>query len=408
MTSNTAAPLSRAGTFVSGPAEQVLQARWVAVDHQQLLSPGVIHTRAGRIVRVREGTDASAVNLGEVAILPGLINAHTHLEFSQLTQPLASGAPFPDWIQAVIGWRRTHSGDTREAIAAGWDESIQAGSIAIGEIATADDTWDELARRAARGVVFREIYGLQAESVSMGLERARRFLPIDAPSSPLLHRGLSPHAPYTLHPTLLAGLIELAVEAQCPVAMHLAETRAELELLSRQSGGLVDLLQSLRLWQPELFADYRRPLDYLRLLGRCRRALVVHGNYLSEDELDYLTGQPQMSVVYCPRTHAAFGHAPHPWRALQDRGVRVVIGTDSRASNPDLSLVNELRWLQTRFPDVAPQTLLRMATSDAAEATGLSGEFGALTAGLQAAFTLLTPGRPLTPDDWSGLWLAPQ
>src|SRR5690606_23901877 len=103
------------------------------------------------------------------------------------------------------------------------------------------------------------------------------------------------------------------------------------------------LLKDLGLWRPDLIpqSDDWRP--YLEPLSTAPRALVIHGNFLEAADLDFLAGQPQMSVVYCPRTHHHFGHSPHPWKRMREQGIRVVLGTDSRASNPDLSLFRELQ-----------------------------------------------------------------
>jgi len=384
--------------------DAVWQVRWLIPDGRRLLSPGILEVAHGEIVSVREGTDADAVPLGDVALIPGLINAHTHLEFSDLAAPLLPGGTFPDWIRAVIGARQSRRSDPRAAIDRGWQEARRTGTIAVGEIATADDTFDRLRRAEGRGVVFREVLGLRDDAVASGLADARRFLDsVAAPAAPLL-RGLSPHAPYSLHPDLLRGLIELAAERQAIVAMHLAETREDLELLQFRRGGLADLLRGLGLWRAELWDDFPEPLDYLRLLSRAARALVVHGNYLSPAECDFLATQPQMSVVYCPRTHAAFGHPPHPWQALQERGVRVVVGTDSRASNPDLSLFRELQHLHAIAPQVSPGALLRMATVDAAAALGLDDRLGTLAPGRPALGAVVEPVSPLTSADWSGLF----
>lgn len=396
---------THAGSQPTG--ETVYQARWLIPDGESCLSPGCLQARGGRIMRVWEGTDAAAVDLGEVAILPGLINAHTHLEFSDCVAPLATGGGFPDWIRAVIQARRRRPAERAAAdvIRRGWEECRAAGTAAVGEIATELDSYAALAAAGGCGVVYREVLGLHDDAVAAGLEAARTFLRDGrsaTPPSPL-RRGVSPHAPYSLHPQLFRGLIQLAVETGAAVAMHLAESREELELLAEHRGGLVDLLASLGLWRAELFTEYRRPLDYLRALSRCRSALVVHGNYLADDELDFLATQPQMTVVYCPRTQAAFGHEPHPWLKMQQRGIRVVLGTDSRASNPDLSLLPELRRLHQQSPHVPVPHLLRMATCDAAAALGLTDELGSLSPGLRAEFTCIRPARPLVDKDWSGL-----
>ena len=412
---------STATSLTVPPAgEVVFSAAWLTPDCCELFSPGCVHVRDGRIVRVWEGVDADAIPLGDVVLLPGLVNTHTHLEFSDLAEPVASGAAFPDWIRAVMRSRRERPGEARTAIRRGWEECRASGAVAVGEIATEDAALDELVTLGASGVVYWEVLGLREERVDDFLAMARRFVDagstgsaaregvgernqgVDTPRSGV-RRGLSPHAPYSIHPRLFRGLVDLAVETVAPVAMHLAETREELELLAHCRGGLVELLHSLGLWRTGLFTDFRRPLDYLRDLSRCHSALVVHGNYLDAEELDFLATQPQMSVVYCPRTHAAFGHAPHPWRAMLDRGIRVAFGTDSRASNPDLSLWNELRWLHECHPEFPVPSLLRMATHDAAEALGLSAEFGTLEPGKLAEMTLVRPSAPISVKDWSAI-----
>ena len=126
-------------------------------------------------------------------------------------------------------------------------------------------------------------------------------------------RGISPHAPYTVHPGLLKRLVALAVEKKLPVAMHLAESREELELLATGTGPFRDLLVDRSMWDTEAIPLGSTPLDYLRTLAEAPRALVIHGNNLSDEEIGFLAAhRERMSVVYCPRTHAYFGHDPYP------------------------------------------------------------------------------------------------
>jgi cytosine/adenosine deaminase-related metal-dependent hydrolase len=124
--------------------------------------------------------------------------------------------------------------------------------------------------------------------------------------------------------------------------------------------------------------------------------LVIHGNYLDAVEFDWLQNHPQVSVVYCPRTHAYFQHAPHPWREMLERGINVALGTDSRGSNPDLSLWREMQFLATTFPDVDPARILAMGTRRGAAALGRDSEQGTLEPGKQAL--LASVPLPTTPD----------
>ena len=133
-----------------------------------------------------------------------------------------------------------------------------------------------------------------------------------------------------------------------------------------------------------MFDGSRRILDDLRELARSRCALVIHGNYLSDEEIDFLAGQPQLTVVYCPRTHHFFGHKGHPWRRLLERGINVAIGTDGRGSNPDLSIWNELRFLAEANPEIDPTELLSLATLKAARGLRCDQTLGSLTQGKRA------------------------
>jgi cytosine/adenosine deaminase-related metal-dependent hydrolase len=179
---------------------------------------------------------------------------------------------------------------------------------------------------------------------------------------------------------------------------HIAESDAELELLRDHRGPFVDFLKQLNVWDPSgLVAS---PEDVLRLTVEASPVLYAHCNYLRPD-----VAIPQHgSIVYCPRTHAAFGHAPHPFREFIDRGVRVALGTDSLASNPDLDLLAEVRFLAAQYPDFSRETLLRMATLSGAEALGWADETGSLTPGKSADLVVLPVEDRDPPDPHSLLF----
>ena len=150
--------------------------------------------------------------------------------------------------------------------------------------------------------------------------------------------------------------MEFSIEHEMPLAMHLAESREEIEFLRDGRGPFRELLESRGGWDPTARPRGARPLDELRVLSRAHRALVVHGNYLDDEEIDFLGRQRrQMAVVYCPRTHAWFGHARYPLEKLLAAGAIVALGTDSRASSPDLSLLAEMRHVAREFPASEPR-----------------------------------------------------
>jgi cytosine/adenosine deaminase-related metal-dependent hydrolase len=246
-----------------------------------------------------------------------------------------------------------------------------------------------LASSGVEGVLFHEVIGPLPEMIDPCLKGVGDSLATFAETSCLLRPGLSPHAPYTVHPELLDRLVAVAIERELPVAMHLAETSSELELLRSATGEFRDLLEGVDRWPGDVWSEFRSVGDYLRLLATVPRCLIVHGNYLNEDDIRFLETQPQMSVAYCPRTHANFGHPPHPWKKLLERGVNVCLGTDGRSSNPDLDLWEEVKILHGIDPGFPVSTLLRMATANGAIGLGLNELRAGLAIGAPVKLTLI-------------------
>ncbi|MSR57337.1 MAG: amidohydrolase [Planctomycetaceae bacterium] len=396
-----------------------LRARWVFPVEGRPFENGTVEIANGRITSVDARSDRATVDLGNAALLPGFVNSHTHLELSDLSRPLQPGRPFTQWLQSVIRHRRNRGAGPQAsaeavrvgAVRIGIDESRRCGTTLLGDIVSPDCSDATLVSDGVRGVAFLESIGLSREQIAAQLEAARRHVlgnhsnqvsdpsamrvrgstlqPVGRPGPGHFVPGLSPHAPYSVHPELFERLVKLAKEARVPLAIHLAETCGELELLDQGQGEFVEFLQSLGVWQPEAIPRGLRPLDYLRQLATLDRALVIHGNYLVDDEIDLLGEHSGLSVVFCPRSHAYFGHDLHPWQTMAARGVNVSLGTDSRASNPDLSLWSEVLFLKTRYPQVAGVTLVEMATLNGAKALGQSTECGSLIAGKRAELAVV-------------------
>lgn len=370
---------------------QRLRAKWILPVDRPPIENGLIEIVDGFITAVRNAVPHdTATDLEGVAILPGLVNAHTHLEFSLVKEPFEPALPFTDWIRSLVAYRQQRAALTssvqENALSAGVVEAESTGTTLLGEIATSGCDEAALPNRSPRIVAFRELIGLRPETVNSQIELAEQWL---NRSCQRLTFGLSPHAPYSVAPELLRRSIELAKRFGAPVAMHLAETREELEFLAAGCGPFVEMLKSFGAWPEGGMPIGRRPLALLRVLADAPRALVVHGNYLAEDEIDFIAARPQMSVVYCPRTHEFFGHVAHPWRQLLASGANIALGTDGRGSNPDLSLWNEIVFLRERFPDVAPSTLLELGTLRGARALGCEHDYGTITVGKRADLILV-------------------
>ena len=386
-----------------------LKARWLFPIAAPPIADGVLTISGGRIAGVGRKVPAGAelIDLsqqcapaGGAAIIPGLVNAHTHLEFSGLTAPLGSpGMPLPDWIRLVVEHRQADAGAKGACIVSGLAESLRAGTTTIGEIATPPVTPRPYADAKGGGVLFLESLGLSEERITAGIAASQEHLA--APNRPggFLH-GLSPHAPYSTHWSLFIELCRTAAARRAPLAMHLAESAEELEYVHSGGGPFKTMLQDFGVWQRGGAPAEATPWNYLQQLAAAPRALAVHGNYFGRKEIALLASQPStMSVVYCPRTHRFFGHPSYPLGEMLSAGVRVAVGTDSRASNPDLSLLAELREIARRHSEIPLSVVLRMGTLDGAAALGCGDAVGSLEVGKQAdaAVVALPPSNEADP-----------
>jgi cytosine/adenosine deaminase-related metal-dependent hydrolase len=394
-----------------------LTARWLFPVAGPPLANGVLTVAAGRILAVEPaGARAPDLDLGDAAVLPGLVNAHTHLDLSGLRGAVPFNGSFTDWLRAVIRHRRARAPAEVEAdVRAGLAECVRAGTTLVGDISGDGGSWDALAASGIRAVVFRELLGLPRDRADAALAAARGWL-ADHPATPTCRPGLSPHAPYSVRADLFGRAALLALKYRCPVATHLAESLEELDLLHHRRGAFVAFLKELGVWDPDGLAA--SPAAVMKVCNVRVPKLFVHGNHLAPSARVPRQG----TVVYCPRTHAFFGHPRHPFRELLARGVRLALGTDSLASNPDLDLLAEARFLRRLHPDLPGAALLRMATLAGAEALGWAGETGSLEPGKSADLAVvplangdngdphdlvLGGDRPVSRVMCRGRWLAP-
>lgn len=358
---------------------RTLMARWLFPGDGPPLPGGLLTLRDGIILAVEPGgTRPADEDLGPVALIPGLVNAHTHLDLSGARDriPPQTTDPFPHWLRAVIDYRRTRTeADVEDDIAKGLLECLRAGTTLLGDISAGGMSWPMLSHTPVRAVVFREWIGLAEDRSREMLAACRTWCEETAPTM-YCRPGLSPHAPYTVHHALAR---EQLATFPGPMAVHLAESQAEGELLAARSGPFVPFLQSLGVWHPEALAQDAAPFLAAHPHDHWPR-LLVHANHLPTDTP--LTADH--TIIYCPRTHAAFGHPPHPFQDWLARGIRVALGTDSLASNPDLDIFAEACFLKQQHPDLPGATLLHMLTLAGAEALGFAGVAGSLTPGKSA------------------------
>lgn len=377
--------------------ETTLRARWLIPVAGPPIENGSLRIRGERILRVGRAStsDTHVIDLGDVAVMPALVNAHTHLEFSDLTTPIGQpGTELAVWISQVV----RHRGDTDDAattISKGIDECFQNGTGLVGEIATTP--WAGMSGVPARSFNPIEVIAM-AETLGLSQERADAKWNLAKEHLAALEDrgGVSPHAPYSTPPELIQKCVELSRQHNALLAMHVAESPAERELLQSGCGPFADSLRSMGMsmegifpWDvsksdssnSDLSSNCNLIVRLIQWLARCPAALLVHGNDLQTVEIEELQRHRHLSVVFCPRTHHFFRHRPHPVAELLDAGINVALGTDSRASNPDLSLWREARFLMNHRQDLSPEQILFMATQGGAIAMQRQDDYGSLDAG---------------------------
>jgi cytosine/adenosine deaminase-related metal-dependent hydrolase len=373
-----------------------LRARHVLPMATDPIENGWVRIDQGRIAGVGSRPPTGPViDLGDALILPGLVNAHTHLEFSDLDTPVPVDGGLPAWIERVVAIRRSRGPTLAEtprlatAVASGLRESAAAGVTAVGDIVTAVPP--QAVGPGPRVRAFREALGLSAAAMADAAAAVSRDLgPMSAAGG---SAGISPHAPYTVGLPLGRMLIGEACRRRLPVAMHLAESRDEVELLATGAGRFRQLLERLGAWLPEAPPRLLPPAAWISLLSQVPRGIVVHGTYLPDDPLALARlarHRDRLCVAVCPRTTLALSGGPPPVAAFRAAGVRVAIGTDSRASNPDLSILAECRAL-VDLGLVSPAEALSMATLHGSWALALEHRCGSIACGRPADLAVLRP-----------------
>ena len=387
--------------------EKIFRSRWILPISQPPIEGGWVMTRGHQVVDLGRGDNwprgPQLVDLGDVAILPGLINAHTHLEFSDLARPIGfSGIKLHQWIGLVIRNRISRS-DPGWVISKGADLAAKGGARLVGEIATLP--WAGFRSQFSSEIVaFGEVLGLASaradERLSAVSTHFAKSLVVDRVTA-----AISPHAPYSTSLETVGRCVDYAKKQNASVAMHLCESVEERELIEKGTGPFAQELKNLGFFQASHFG--KGPTitqEILQKLAEAPNALVIHGNDLRPSEIEFLASQSQMAVVYCPRTHAFFGHPQHPVRQLINSGIRVALGTDSLASNPDLSIWNEVRWLLEHRTDISWLETVAMATIQGADAFGRS-DLGRIQAGAQSGL-IAVPGGVQKINALPELWIA--
>ena len=346
----------------------------------------------GKITRVGRWDGSPATDLGDVILMPGLINAHCHLDYTAMRGAILPNASFTQWVRRINELKRMLDDDDYLAsIAAGFDELRASGTTSVLNIESFPELMVRMPIPPLRTWWFYEMIDLRnrfhTEEVVAG---ALSFF--ENRPGWLGGFGLSPHAPYTAS-TELFRLSKFCCEKYAmPFTTHVAESDEEFSMFRHADGPLHTFLSSLG----RDMSDTGSTSPLARLLeddALPAGALLAHMNSLAESDWALLRTR-DFSVVHCPCCHEYFGRPAFPIERFLREGVNVCLGTDSLASNKRLSLFAEMQCLARNHPVLKPGTLLDMATRNAAAAIGRAGKLGELTAGAAADLIALPYAGP--------------
>ena len=368
-------------------------ARWVVPVSGPPIADATVVVEGRRIVYVgpRAGAPAGAdVELGEMVLTPGLVNTHTHLELTAM-RGFLEGMAFVPWIRTLTQARAAVLDEAamRDAARLGIVEGLQAGITTYADTCSSGVSLGAMQDLGVRGIMYQEVFGPAAEQHDEALAGLRAAIDRLKPlQTDLVSLGVSPHAPYTVHDDLMVDASAFAMGERLPVAIHLAESREEIEFLREGAGPFADVLRARGI---PVVRRSHSPVHWLVELGVViAKPLLIHCVQTDATDLSFIAdaGCP---VAHCPASNAKLGHGVAPVRAMLDAGIVVGLGSDSMASNNQMDLLGEAR-LASLFQNAAngrPDALsaaesFELATLGGARALGLDGRIGSLEAGKDA------------------------
>jgi aminodeoxyfutalosine deaminase len=379
----------------------IVRARIVVTMNGAPIEDGAVRVIDGRIVDVGNFANVDSANdeivdLGDYVLLPGLINAHCHLDYTCLRGKIPRQKSFTNWVRVINAEKRKLTAeDYVRSINAGFVQAQQFGTTTIANL-TAFPKLIAKIKPPIRTWWFAELIDVRepdraneiVKSVTDSLKRTENW-------------GLAPHAPFTASENLSRDCQEIALRENILLTTHLAESHEEMEMFRDASGPLYQFLKEIGREMTDCgcgtpLQSFLRQLHFSQedssvraggavSFGMTDQWIIAHLNELSESDFDLLGEiRHEFSIAHCPRSHAYFGHAPFRFERLQELGFNVCLGTDSLASNDDLSLFAEMRLFQREFPKVPPERILEMATINPARALRRENELGKIERGFLA------------------------
>jgi cytosine/adenosine deaminase-related metal-dependent hydrolase len=353
-------------------------------DGAVLISENVIQN-VGRWRDLAPYFSGEPVDLGNVILMPGLVNGHCHLDYTSMTG-LPPQKQFPDWIKGLLALKAAASyTDYAHSWLRGAGMLARTGTTTVADIEAVPELLPEVwSATPLRVFSFLELTSVRSRRDPAGILRDAS-VKIESLRSQKNFAGISPHALYSTTPDLLQQAAQLARQKDWRVTMHVAESAEETEMFAARRGPLFDWLAAQRDMSD---CGLGTPLEQVERCGMLgENFLGIHANYLDPRDIAPIA-RSGASIVHCPRSHDYFRHKRFPFEELSAAGVNVCLGTDSlvstRASSrqpAELNMFSEMRQFAKTEPGASPETIIKMATVNGAKALGLSGRIGEISEG---------------------------
>ena len=373
----------------------IVTADWVLPVSRPPVRTGAVLVRGHEITAVGPLERLRAEHPGEqvttypgCTIVPGLVNAHTHLSLTAL-EGLVPSMSFSEWLPRIATITRAMNADDFAAsAAAGSMACLKTGVTVVGDIAYGPEAISTAGDAGLAGTFFWEVLGIPEGELPHALARMEFPGGGSACAAGRLCYGISPHAPYTSGPGLLRATHSLARRHQLGYMVHVAESPAEQQLLIRGEGPLGETAARLaRGFEPPRCGS----VEYLHRLGVLSGAIAVHCVHLETGEADLLAKHAR-GVVLCPRSNRYLHNGAPPVSQLHSHGVDIAVGTDSAASNEGFDLFAEARALAALDPELTPKRLLGIMSLEGARVLGVHERLGSLDPGKQADLAVIASG----------------